>query len=309
MTEDLKARYQRFAVVEARGRSPLYEAFALGVAGDPAIPAFLAPLPVDKQQPNLLFAAVRFACGTPNDFADFRHRMLSQAGAVHTVMQQRRTQTNEPARCAVLLPLLARLPKPLALIEVGASAGLCLLPDRYGYDYGGAVLPGAPMLPCRASAGVPLPNRKPMVAWRAGLDLDPVDLGDPDAVAWLEALVWPDQPERLARLKLAIAAARAEPPRLVRGDLRSDTLPLVEQARPFGTVVVFHTAVLGYLPDKAERLAFGQAVQAAGAVWISNEAAGILPWGGSSKGAFLLAMNGTPVAWTDPHGGMIEWIS
>jgi hypothetical protein len=309
MTEDLKARYQRFAVVEARGRSPLYEAFALGVAGDPAILAFLASLPVDKQQPNLLFAVVRFVCGTPNDFADFRHRMLSQAGAVRMVMQQRRTQTNEPARCAVLLPLLARLPEPLALIEVGASAGLCLLPDRYGYDYGGAVLPGAPMLPCRASAGVPLPSRKPEVAWRVGLDLDPVDLGDPDAVAWLEALVWPDQPERLARLKLAIAAARAEPPRLVRGDLRSDTLPLLEQARPFGTVVVFHTAVLGYLPDKAERLAFGQSVQAAGAVWISNEAAGILPWHGARKGAFLLAMNGTPVAWTDPHGGWIEWIS
>ncbi len=38
----------------------------------------------------------------------------------------KRTQTNEPGRCAVLLPLLAALPQPLALLEVGASAGLCL---------------------------------------------------------------------------------------------------------------------------------------------------------------------------------------
>ena len=52
-------------------------------------------------------------------------------------MLERRTQTNEPARCALMLPLLAALPQPLALLEVGASAGLCLLPDRYGYDYDG----------------------------------------------------------------------------------------------------------------------------------------------------------------------------
>jgi hypothetical protein len=44
------------------------------------------------------------------------------------------TQTNEPGRCAALLPMLARLPEPLALLEVGASAGLCLLPDFYTYD-------------------------------------------------------------------------------------------------------------------------------------------------------------------------------
>ncbi len=50
-------------------------------------------------------------------------------------MTTRSTQTSEPGRCATLLLLLARLPQPLALLEVGASAGLCLLPDRYGYDY------------------------------------------------------------------------------------------------------------------------------------------------------------------------------
>ena len=56
---------------------------------------------------------------------------------VEALMLARRTQTNEAARCALLLPLLAALPQPLALLEVGASAGLCLLPDRYGYDYAG----------------------------------------------------------------------------------------------------------------------------------------------------------------------------
>ena len=49
----------------------------------------------------------------------------------------RSTKTNEPRRCAGLLPVLAGIAGPLALLEVGASAGLCLYPDRYSYSYDG----------------------------------------------------------------------------------------------------------------------------------------------------------------------------
>jgi hypothetical protein len=89
----------------------------------------------------------------------------------------RRTQTNEPARCATLLPALAQLPPPLALIEVGASAGLTLLTDRYSYDYARHRITGrdplAPTLRCQPGGPVPLPDRVPEIAWRAGLDLNP----------------------------------------------------------------------------------------------------------------------------------------
>lgn len=311
MTEPIAARYRRFAAAEAHGHSALYEAFATGVAGDAALLSFLAELPAEKQQPNLLFAAARLACGPAVSFADFRQLVLDHGDVVRAVMLRRRTQTNEAARCAALLPVLAGLPGPLALIEVGASGGLCLLPDRYGYDYGDVVLPGDPVLPCRAT-GVALPDGKPEIAWRRGLDLHPVDVTDADQVAWLEALVWPDQPERLSRLRRAVAVARADPPMVLRGDLRTDTLPLIEEARRFGTAVVFHTAVLAYLPDAADRLAFGQDVMRAKAVWISNEAPGVLQEAGPvarmppRKGAFLLSVNGVPAAWTDPHGGWIE---
>ncbi len=314
MMDLLAARYRRFATVEAHGQSPLYEALALGVADDPAVLAFLMSLPADQQQPNLLFAATRLVCGTATDFPAFRQNLLSHDGTVRDVMLHRRTQTNEPARCAVLLPVLAALPQPLALIEVGASAGLCLLPDHYGYDYGGFALFGTPLLRCRASAGCPVPERKPRVAWRAGLDLHPIDLADAAEVAWLEALVWPDQPERLARLRQAIAMAQADPPRIVPGDLRCDTIRLIAEAQGHGTVVVFHTAVLAYLPDVADRTAFGQAVRQAGAVWISNEAPSVLPAiaaklaGAGPLGGFLLARDETPLAWTDPHGGWIDWL-
>src|SRR5207247_3541279 len=125
-----------FAEQEARGRSPLYEALARGVAADPDVVAFLMGLPRPKQQPNLLLAAVRHLFGIVSDYGGFRRHVLENAEALSALMLARSTQTNEPGRCATQLPVLAMLPQPLALIEVGASAGLGLLPDRYGYDYG-----------------------------------------------------------------------------------------------------------------------------------------------------------------------------
>src|SRR5262245_13439255 len=133
---ELSRRYRRFAIEEARGWSAVYEDLALAVAASPEILTFLAALPPDRRQPNLFLAAVRHLAGVPRDADHLREIVRQDSRRIRDVMLSRTTQTNEPARCAVLVPLLARLPEPLALIEVGASAGLCLLPDRYGYDYG-----------------------------------------------------------------------------------------------------------------------------------------------------------------------------
>ena len=113
-------------------------------------------------------------------------------------MMARRTQTNEVARCATLLPTLARLPGPLALIEVGASAGLLLLVDRYSYDYGAHTITSpevdAPVLRCDARGAVPIPAQLPEVVWRAGLDLNPLDVanGRRRQLAALSDLARPD---------------------------------------------------------------------------------------------------------------------
>jgi hypothetical protein len=313
MTDAIARRFRRFAETEARGHSPLYEALAHGVASDPAILTFLSDLPVEKQQPNLLLAAVRFVCGIQSSPSDFRAALLARQDAVRAEMLKRRTQTNEPARCAVLLPVLARLPGPLALIEVGASAGLCLLPDRYGYAYDGhAPFGPEPRFACRADAATPVPIAHPAIVWRAGLDLNPLDVRDDDDMAWLETLVWPDQPDRAIRLRAAIAVARADPPRIVKGDLLTALAALAAEAPPDATLVVFHTAVLAYVADPHARARFRRSVRDLGAVWISNEAPFVFPdivARPVRQGAFSLAVNGEPAAWTDPHGAWLEWIA
>lgn len=316
--------YRRFADEEVRNRSPLYETLARGVAEDGGLLALLATLPAARRQPNLLLAAVRHVAGVARDWQDFRGTMQSRWSDIEAVMLSRSTQTNEPGRCATLLPVLARLPQPLSLIEVGASAGLCLLPDRYAYRYAcrdgdHTVWPddaGAdtPVFPCRISANTPLPPAVPRIVWRAGLDLNPLDTANAEQMAWLETLVWPEQTERAERLRAAIRIARNDPPRLLQGDLRDGIAGLAAQAPRGTTLVVFHTAVFAYLPTEAERGAFAASMSPLCDYWVSNEAPRVLPDIAARApaepppGRFLLAMNGTPVGWTDPHGTALEWI-
>jgi hypothetical protein len=178
--ERIAQRYRAFAIDEARGVSEAYEALALGIATAPEILDFIASVPSDRRQPNLFLAAVRSVCGVPENTTHLQLLLWQEHERIRSVMLSRTTQTNEPARCSVLLPVLARLPQPLALLEVGASAGLCLLPDRYGYDYGERriepSIKGAPVFHCAASGAVSLPEEVPQVVWRLGLDLSPIDL-------------------------------------------------------------------------------------------------------------------------------------
>ncbi len=320
--ERIARRYASFAVDEARGASEIYERLALAVAASRKLLTFLAALPVARRQPNLFFAAIRHVIGVPESAAHLAEIVGREHRRIREVMLSRTTQTNEPARCAVLLPLLARLPEPLALLEVGASAGLCLLPDQYGYDYGAArvELRGpdanqAPMFPCEVTGPAPLPARVPRIACRVGLDLNPIDLNSEDETAWLETLVWPGQEERARRLRAAIAIARHDPPTVVKGDLLTDLAPLIATAPRDATLVIFHTAVFPYVVPQERRNAFVETVRNSSAVWISNEAPGLFPDlaekapASPDRGRFLLAQDGIPVAWTSPHGQSMEWFS
>lgn len=185
--ETLAENYRWFARLEVHGKSPLYEELCEGVADDPQMLEFLAEQPPAKRQPNLLLATARVLFGLASDYAGFRAAVLEHRDEVAAMLRTRRTQTNEPARCAALLPLLCELAQPLALLEVGAAAGLCLLVDRYGYDYDGQrVGDDEVVFECSGHGDVAVPRRLPEVVWRAGIDLEPIDLDDADAVGWLE---------------------------------------------------------------------------------------------------------------------------
>jgi hypothetical protein len=284
----------------------------------------LSELPPAKRQPNLLFAAARHVGGTPTGYHQFRQSVLDNRDAVVATMLSRRTQTNEPARCTALYPLLASLPQPLALLEVGASAGLCLLPDRYGYDYDGSPA-GAVDSPLKLSchiegdmAGAPhfAEPGAVTVAWRAGIDLNPLDVTDADDVRWLQTLVWPEQHDRLRRLNTAIAVAQADPPRIVRGDLNARLGEVAAQAPPYATLVVFHTAVLYYLSD-ADRTTFVEQLEQLNSHWISQEALGVLPSVAARLRqrppahtlTYVLALDQHPVAFSAIHGGWLRGLA
>ena len=309
-------RYRGFAEW-ARGVSARYEEFALGVADDPDVLSFLSTLPAQKRQPNLLFAAVKYLTGVLPDYERFRRFVTDHESRLRRLMLERSTQTNEPGRCAVLLPLLASLPQPIALLEVGAAAGLCLLPDRYAYDYAGhRVGPrdSPVVLPCTPAGPVPLPNEVPEVVWRQGLDSNPLDVADQDTAAWLRALVWASETDREERLPAALALAAADPPPVVRGDIRDGLERLVGAAPRDAMLVVFHSAVMLYLPDE-DRSEVVAMISRLNAVWISLEAPGVLPKIdaqmsniGDADQSFILALDGSPVAIAHQHGRSVHWL-
>jgi hypothetical protein len=320
----VRAQYLEFA--EQADDSPCFQEWSRGVAGDPEVLAWVDDLPGIKKQPNIVFAAARWHGVTaPGPYAGLRDALLADDGAIRATVLERSTQTNEVGRLATLLPAFAALvPEgPVALVEAGASAGLNLYPDRWGYSWatpGGAVRLGPdPTLPCEVTGPAPLPTRLPDVAWRGGVDLNPLDVTDADAMAWLENLVWPEHDDRRERLRHAVTVAAADPPRLVRGDVLDELPGLVAEAGRHGTVVVFHSAVAAYFPPE-HRVAFQALMRglvADGAChWVSNEAPNVLPdvtataSGGnpSDTHRFVLGVDGRAVAFTHGHGRSLRWL-
>jgi hypothetical protein len=263
--------------------SAIYATLSAAIADDEVALAIIGESPGSQPQPHLLFAAVQYLLlhGEGRDLAThypavagaevtpqgdavglFREFLRDHRERLTELVATRRVQTNEVRRCTTLLPAFtAARPddRALALIEVGASAGLNLLFDRYRYDYGSTRLgreDAGLTLTCEIEAGQPpLPAHLPAVATRVGLDLHPIVVTDPDAVRWARALIWPEQVDRVERFETAIAIARDDPPPLVAGDAL-ELLPAAIEASPAeAAVLVFHSFVLNqWAPEDRSRL-------------------------------------------------------
>lgn len=327
--DEIAAYYDDFGRRWAHGTSPLYEDWALGIARDPEVLSRLAALPHSKRQANLVFASARWEGAPLSPYHEVRPWLVRHWDRIVATGAVRTVQTNEANRCATWLPPLSRIDGPVALLEVGAAAGLCLFPDRYSVEYTTPSgirrvdPPSGPsdvLLACRVDDEGAVPARYPEVVWRRGIDLDPIDAADPAAVDWLANLVWPgpDHDARVARLRAAAAIAAADPPEILRGDLLERVTDVAASAPPDATLVVFHSAVLLYL-DAAQRRRFADLMAGLGdatgrrVVWLSNETMGTLaeidarvPVGTATDHRFVQTRDAVPIALAGQHGATYE---
>lgn len=323
-TRGIDELYRSFAV-EAGATSPTWQRLCAWIAQTPSVLGRLDTLPGGKRQPNLLLGAIRLLDGPTDPHADFEDWFAEYWPALREIVLTHETQTNEPGRCAVTAPLLASLPQPVALLELGASAGLLLAPDRYRYRYeGDAVLfadgplagPESPVLRCEVTGRLPGDPADLRVAHRRGLDLFPLDAVDPATAAWLRALVWPDEIEREARLTLALDAVAADPVTVIRGDMLTGLDELLAGVPDGATPVVQNAAALAYL-ERDARATLVARLADAGVRWISLEGASVLPdvrertaeWEPERRPHFVVALDGEPVGRCGPHGGWVEWVA
>ena len=313
----VRERYARFAG-EAVGRSEVYREWADGIVGDSAVQRVIARVPENRRQAPLVFAVARMLGAPLEGYPALAGWIHAHADELVTETSRRSLQTNEPQRAAVLLPALAEISGPLAVIEVGASAGLCLIPDRYSYRYRGAadIALGTGELvlhtELRGACAPTSVNAMPEITWRAGIDLAPLSSANPADRAFLTALVWPGEEGREARITAALDAAASDPPRIVAGDATEPGVlaALAADARasaPAATLVVMTPGVLPHIP-RAGRDALAGEIRALGAVWISIEPAGTFgPSPGIPAGAFVLRRDDEILAACDPLGSWVEW--
>ena len=286
----LAARFELFADVECSGESglnvfsPTYALLSRAVSRDADILALAAQCRRGQPVPNLFFAAVKRVAAlnadsdlarhyagiadgeppAPSLPAAFARFCAEHADAIADLARTRRVQTNELRRCAYLMPAFGTVSadagaRPLAIVDVGASAGLHLLWDEYRYRYSDGSEYGPPNSAVLIESELrspmpPIPRAFPAVSFRAGVDLSPVDLADEDAFGWMSALIWPDHADRATLLTAAREIWLTNPPKVVAGDA-IETLPnlLLTAAPPDAdaALCVFHCHALNQFPTHA----------------------------------------------------------
>jgi hypothetical protein len=333
--------FERFAGVEARNSSPLYETLSVGIAADDDLLALAEEVPDDQPAPNLLFAAVQSLlfenpdhelaayypsltdpARPPTDgaYESFRTFCIDRRAKIRPLLRARRVQTNVVRRCSILLPAFESVSRrcnrtPLGLVEVGPSAGLNLCWDAYGYDYGQHGRYGNETSPVqlscelRGDATPPLPAETPPAGTRLGIDLNPLSVTDDEDVRWLRALVWPEHDERRRLLERAVSVARESPPKLLEGDALTDLLDVCDRIPDEERLCLFNTHTLYQLTvEQREEFAavVGELGRSRDLYWLDCE------WYGDEPEVRLVeyedgARSTDTLARYDAHGEWLGW--
>jgi len=297
--------YRHFGEVDAAGTSPLYERVAVALSESGEALRAIEAAPARKRHPAVILAALHdlalagrapalaaaYAAADDDAAAGAAiDTLLRMTDSVVAIAVRRPTRANETGRCAVLYPAIAEAARrvganAVGLIDVGCSAGLNLNVDRVGITYSNGQSLGDPSSPVQLSSSIvgeqPIPARAmPEVVARVGVDLDPVDVTDPDDARWLRACLWPDQPEQAARLEAEMALAATAPPLLLHGDAVEVVPDAFARVPADALPVVVTTWALSHFPLES-RLRFLHRLDEAAAgravAWVSAEGVGVAP--------------------------------
>ena len=279
-------RYQQaflhFAEKEARGSSRLYEHLSREIVNDGELMALVRDIPASQPKPNLLFAAVHYLTKkydaplctyyasltdhplpAEEAFLPFREFALQHQEELRELFHTKLVQTNEVRRAAYLYPLIADIhhscQKPLALVEIGTSAGLLLGMDHYNYAYrnGPSIYSTTDTLTiCSENRGEPLPSstlKKPVIHTRIGLDLNIIDLKTEDDLEWMLALIWPEHEERRRQFLKAKEVNDPIKKEFYEGDAVALLPHIISDIPEECQLVVFHTHVANQFPTELKK--------------------------------------------------------
>jgi len=250
------------------GRSPLYEELCRRLAGDPRVESIAPDEPRWDFPLRLLAGLHHLVLEGRASWDDVGAALDGHAAFLRRFAAEHEVQTNEVQRSWALLPAFLSLVdgRPLDLLELGPSAGLNLVWDRYRYRYSTGTWGSGPLElrgDDRRAPPARLLARAATVARRRGVDRSPIDVTDAEGALLLQSFVWADQAERLARLRAAIDAVREEPPELVRGDYVEELPALLAERLEGAQLIVYETASTQYL-DRAQRASLYEAMHEAG---------------------------------------------
>ncbi|MGG0658564.1 DUF2332 domain-containing protein [Rummeliibacillus pycnus] len=280
--EIISQLFTNFAERECKNSSELYEYLALKISKDEEILELCMTARNGQPIPNLLFGAVHYLLLKMNEhqlknfypslvsnpqnpyeaFDDFKDFCLIHKEAIRHLLENKLVQTNEVRRCAYLYPVFScineKTKKPLALIEIGTSAGLQLLWDQYSYSYNTDEVVGnldSKLHITSEIIGDNIPyfsKTSPFVTTRIGIDLNTIDLQNEEEYLWLKSLIWPEHKERLNMFEKAAHYLKNNSVQLIEGDGVELLNEYVNNVPMENTVCIFHTHVANQMPKETK---------------------------------------------------------
>ncbi|WP_411954865.1 DUF2332 domain-containing protein [Alkalibacillus sp. S2W] len=273
----LSQRFKRFAE-ECKGASELYEYLSLEIASDEQLLELSTYAREGQPKPNMLFGAVHHLLlqGADHELENFYPNITKQPknskdcfpvfkdfctenrDQIIDLLSSKLVQTNEVRRCAYLYPVFhyayKQVNKPLAMIEIGTSAGLQLMWDQFSYSYGSDEVYGdvdsTVLITSEVKGKMPeLPSSAPPVTHKFGIDLNITDLNDDEKSSWLKSLIWPEHIERLKLFDQAVELFNQQSVNLIEGDGISMLDDIAKEIPVDQAICIFHTHVANQIPN------------------------------------------------------------